>query len=255
MTDDDTDVHREKMVRRKEAFDARKARATIEKGLIVVNTGNGKGKTTAALGIAFRALGHGMKVGIVQFIKGAIATGEAALVARLGLPIAMHTLGDGFTWNTQDRDRDVATARRGWEQAVSLLRDPSFGVVILDELNVVVELRLSAARRGARRAEGEAAGAARRRHRAQREAGADRTGRPGDGDEAREASVSGAGREAATGDRVLMETSAKPSIVLVGHGSRDPQATAEFRRVVAGLAALDPERDRRVRLPRVRASR
>ena len=138
MTDDDEGVHREKMVRRKEAFDARKARATIEKGLIVVNTGNGKGKTTAALGLAFRALGHGMKVGIVQFIKGAIATGEAALVARLGLPITMHTLGDGFTWNTQDRDRDVSTARRGWEQALTLLRDPSFGVVILDELNVVL---------------------------------------------------------------------------------------------------------------------
>jgi cob(I)alamin adenosyltransferase len=130
--------HRDAKARQKEAFDARKARATIEKGLVIVNTGNGKGKTTAALGLAFRALGHGMKVGIVQFIKGAIATGEAALIGRLGLPIEIHTLGEGFTWNTQDRDRDVAAARRGWEQAVKLLRDPSYGVVILDELNVVV---------------------------------------------------------------------------------------------------------------------
>jgi cob(I)alamin adenosyltransferase len=138
MIDETSEEHREKAVRRKEAFDARKAKATLEKGLIVVNTGNGKGKTTAALGLAFRALGHGMKVGIVQFIKGAIATGEAALVTRLGLPIEMHTLGEGFTWNTQDREGDVATARRGWEQAVKLLRDPSFGVVILDELNIVV---------------------------------------------------------------------------------------------------------------------
>src|ERR1700735_4120493 len=138
MNQEDNEQHRQRMIRQKEAFEARKARAPEEKGLIVVNTGNGKGKTTAALGLAFRALGHGMKVGIVQFIKGAIATGEAALGPRAGLPITMHTLGDGFTWNTQDRDRDVATARRGWEQAVALLRDPSFGLVILDELNVVV---------------------------------------------------------------------------------------------------------------------
>jgi cob(I)alamin adenosyltransferase len=126
------------MTRRKEAFEERKARATIEKGLVIVNTGAGKGKTTAALGLAFRALGQGMKVGIVQFIKGAIPTGEAALVRRLELPIEMHTMGDGFTWNTQDRERDIASARVAWEKAVSLLRDPSFGVIVLDELNVVL---------------------------------------------------------------------------------------------------------------------
>ena len=79
-----------------------------------------------------------MKVGIVQFIKGAIPTGEAALVKRLGLPIEMYTLGDGFTWNTQNREQDIATARRTWEQAVTLLRDPSFDMVILDELNIVL---------------------------------------------------------------------------------------------------------------------
>jgi cob(I)alamin adenosyltransferase len=79
-----------------------------------------------------------MKVGIVQFIKGAIPTGEAALVKRLGLPIEMYTMGDGFTWNTQNREQDIATARRTWEQAVTLLRDPSFDMVILDELNIVL---------------------------------------------------------------------------------------------------------------------
>src|SRR5436305_6742181 len=114
------EVHREKAARRKEAFEKRKAQATQEKGLIIVNTGAGKGKTTAALGLAFRALGHGLKVGIVQFIKGAIPTGEAALAHRLELPVELHTLGDGFTWNTQDRQKDIASARRGWEKAVAL---------------------------------------------------------------------------------------------------------------------------------------
>jgi cob(I)alamin adenosyltransferase len=132
------ELHQQRMMRRKKAFEARKARATREKGLLLVHTGAGKGKTTAALGLAFRALGQGLKVGIVQFIKGAIPTGEAALVRRLNLPIEMHTLGDGFTWNTQDRDKDIASARKAWEQAVALLRDESFGLVILDELNVVL---------------------------------------------------------------------------------------------------------------------
>jgi len=133
-------AHKEKMQRRDQAFEERQAKATLEKGLLIVNTGAGKGKTTAALGIAFRALGQEMKVGIVQFIKGAIATGEAALVEKLGLPIEIHTLGEGFTWKTQDLARDKATARVGWEKAVQLLRDPSFDVVILDELNVVLKL-------------------------------------------------------------------------------------------------------------------
>src|SRR5436305_9010078 len=118
------EVHREKAARRKEAFEKRKAQATQEKGLIIVNTGSGKGKTTAALGLAFRALGQGMKVGIVQFIKGAIPTGEAVLVYKLQLPIEMYTVGDGFTWNTQNREQDIATARHAWQQAVTLLRDP-----------------------------------------------------------------------------------------------------------------------------------
>jgi cob(I)alamin adenosyltransferase len=138
MTPDENELHRQRMVRQKEAFEARKARATEEKGLLIVHTGAGKGKTTAALGLAFRALGQGLKVGIVQFIKGAIPTGEAALAARLAPMLEMHTMGDGFTWNTQDREQDIASARKAWDKAVALLRDESFGLVILDELNVVI---------------------------------------------------------------------------------------------------------------------
>jgi cob(I)alamin adenosyltransferase len=139
MTTDD-ELHRQRMARQKEAFEQRKAQATREKGLLIVHTGAGKGKTTAALGLAFRALGQGLKVGVVQFIKGAIPTGEAALAARLAdMGLEMHTMGDGFTWNTQDRVQDTASARRAWERAVALLRDPSFGLVILDELNLVVK--------------------------------------------------------------------------------------------------------------------
>jgi cob(I)alamin adenosyltransferase len=135
----DNTRHKEQKIRHQQAFEERKARATLEKGLIIVNTGAGKGKTTAALGLAFRALGQGLKVGIVQFIKGAIPTGEATLVKKLNLPVEMHTMGDGFTWNTQDRDKDIASARRAWIRAVSLLRDDSFGLIILDELNIVLK--------------------------------------------------------------------------------------------------------------------
>src|SRR5207237_5457722 len=112
ITMDNEKLHKEKAMRRKDAFEKRKAQATLEKGLLIVHTGAAKGKTTAALGLAFRALGQGLKVGIVQFIKGAIPTGEASLVKRLNLPIEMHTMGDGFTWNTQDRTQDIASARK-----------------------------------------------------------------------------------------------------------------------------------------------
>jgi cob(I)alamin adenosyltransferase len=130
--------HRQKMARRKEAHDRKLAAATREKGLIIVHTGAGKGKTTAALGLVFRALGQGMKVGVVQFTKGAIATGEAALAKRLAPQLEWHTLGEGFTWDTQDRERDVAAARRAWQTACALLRDPAFDLVVLDELNIVL---------------------------------------------------------------------------------------------------------------------
>ncbi len=138
MDQNENELHQQRMIRQKEAFEARKAQATQEKGLLIVHTGAGKGKTTAALGVAFRALGQGLKVGIVQFIKGAIPTGEAALAARLSPALEMHTMGDGFTWNTQDRDQDMASARKAWNKAVSLLHDESFDLIILDELNVVL---------------------------------------------------------------------------------------------------------------------
>lgn len=138
MSEDINEQHRQKMGRLKEAHDRRMAAATREKGLILVHTGAGKGKTTAALGMVFRALGHGMKVGVVQFTKGAIATGEAALAQRLAPQLEWYTLGEGFTWDTQDRERDVAAARRAWQTAIGLLRDPSFDLIVLDELNIVL---------------------------------------------------------------------------------------------------------------------
>ncbi len=141
MTDEDNDrdeQHKERMARLKEAHDARLAQATREKGLIIVNTGAGKGKSSAAFGVVARALGHGKRVGIIQFIKGAIATGEAAFFGRLAPQVTMKTLGEGFTWDTQDRSRDIETARKGWQEAVTMLRDPSYDLVVLDELNIVL---------------------------------------------------------------------------------------------------------------------
>lgn len=131
--------HAEQMRRRKASYDTRKAAATREKGLIIVNTGAGKGKTSAALGMVFRALGHGMRVGVVQFTKGAIETGEAALAKRLEGLIDFYTLGEGYTWETQDRGRDTAVAGKAWERARALLEDPRYQIVVLDELNIVLK--------------------------------------------------------------------------------------------------------------------
>lgn len=131
--------HAEQMRRRKASYDARKAAATREKGLIIVHTGTGKGKTSAALGMVFRALGHGMRVGVVQFTKGAIETGEAAFARKLEGRIDFYTLGEGYTWETQDRQRDAAVARKAWEQARDLIEDPRYQIVVLDELNIVLK--------------------------------------------------------------------------------------------------------------------
>jgi cob(I)alamin adenosyltransferase len=130
--------HKLKMQRRKAAHDRKVAAATQEKGLIIVNTGAGKGKTTASLGLVFRALGHGMKVGVVQFTKGATVSGEAMLAKKLAPQLEWYTLGEGFTWDTQDRSRDMAHARLAWETAVRLMRDPAFDLIVLDELNIVL---------------------------------------------------------------------------------------------------------------------
>jgi cob(I)alamin adenosyltransferase len=142
MTEDTNQQHKEKMVRLNEIKDKQLAEANIEKGLIIVHTGAGKGKSTASFGMAIRSVGQGMKVAIVQFIKGAIPTGEGAFIAKiaeLGFPIEMHTLGEGFTWKTQDRERDIATAAKGWAKAVELMRDPSVDLLILDELNIATK--------------------------------------------------------------------------------------------------------------------
>jgi cob(I)alamin adenosyltransferase len=130
--------HRAKMAKRKAVQDAEVAGKTIEKGLLIVHTGTGKGKSTAAFGLALRMLGHGHRVGVVQFIKGAWHTAERDAFAAFGDRVSWHTMGEGFTWETQDLARDVAAAERAWGKAVELMRDQSFGLVILDELNIAL---------------------------------------------------------------------------------------------------------------------
>jgi cob(I)alamin adenosyltransferase len=130
--------HRAKMARRKAVQDAEVAGKTIEKGLLIVHTGPGKGKSTAAFGLALRMLGHGRRVGVVQFIKGAWSTGERTVLERFGDLVEWHSMGEGFTWETQDRARDVAAATRAWAQAQALLRRKDVALVVLDELNVAL---------------------------------------------------------------------------------------------------------------------
>jgi cob(I)alamin adenosyltransferase len=130
--------HRAKMAKRKAVQDAEVAGKTVEKGLLIVHTGPGKGKSTAAFGLALRMLGRGHRVGVVQFIKGAWHTGERDAFAAFGDRVSWHTMGEGFTWETQDLARDVAAAERAWSKAVELMNDPSLGLVILDELNIAL---------------------------------------------------------------------------------------------------------------------
>jgi len=130
--------HRAKMAKRKAVQDAEVAGKTIEKGLLIVHTGPGKGKSTAAFGLALRMLGRGARVGVVQFIKGAWHTAERDALAKFGEQIAWHTMGEGFTWETQDRARDILAAERAWSKACELLIDASFKLVILDELNIAL---------------------------------------------------------------------------------------------------------------------
>jgi cob(I)alamin adenosyltransferase len=134
----DHDRHRAKMAKRKAAQDAEVAGKTIEKGLLIVHTGTGKGKSTAAFGLALRMLGRGRRVGVVQFIKGAWHTAERDALARFGDQLVWHTMGEGFTWETQDRTRDVAAAERAFAKARELIDDPSFGMIVLDELNIAL---------------------------------------------------------------------------------------------------------------------
>lgn len=133
--------HRQRMERKKAVIDAKIAAADKEIGIIIVNTGNGKGKSSSAFGMVARALGHGMKVGVVQFIKGAMSTGEEKFLRRFPDEVRFHAMGEGYTWETQDRERDIAKASAAWEQARQFLRDPDIGMVVLDELNIALKYR------------------------------------------------------------------------------------------------------------------
>lgn len=130
--------HARLIARRKAGYEHKQARATGEKGLLIVFTGPGKGKTTAALGMALRAIGHGMRVGIVQFIKGGQDSAERAVLSGFE-NVDFRVIGDGFTWLTQNREQDIATAERAWAEAERMIRDPRYALVILDELNLVLK--------------------------------------------------------------------------------------------------------------------
>jgi len=130
--------HRAKAAKRKAVQDAEVAGKTVEKGLLIVHTGSGKGKSTAAFGLALRMLGRGKRIGVVQFIKGAWHTAERDALARFGQQVAWFTMGEGFTWETQDLARDIAAAEKAWAKALELIADPSFALVILDELNIAL---------------------------------------------------------------------------------------------------------------------
>src|SRR5882762_5577034 len=131
-------LHREKMERRQAARRKVLATKTEERGLLIVHTGAGKGKSTAAFGMVLRCLGHGMRVGVVQFVKGAWGTGERDVLAKFPELVTCRAMGEGFTWDTQDRERDIAAARAAWEMAKEMIADPSYRLVLLDELNIVL---------------------------------------------------------------------------------------------------------------------
>ncbi len=136
--DKEAERHKAKMANRKAIQDAEVAGKTVEKGLLVVHTGKGKGKSTAAFGLMLRALGRGFRCGVVQFGKGAWQSGERAAIERFGDQVEWHTLGEGFTWETQDRARDVAAAERAWAATERLMADPAIRLIVLDELNIAL---------------------------------------------------------------------------------------------------------------------
>jgi cob(I)alamin adenosyltransferase len=130
--------YRERAQRKKELIDRRIARATIERGVVVVNTGNGKGKSSSGFGMLARSLGHGLHCGVVQFIKGSFSTGEEAFFRRFDDLVDYHVMGDGYTWETQDRERDIAAASAAWAVARAMLENPDLDFVLLDELNIAL---------------------------------------------------------------------------------------------------------------------
>ena len=134
----DPEAHKRMTQRHKEGFEKKKAAAQLEKGLLIVNTGTGKGKSTAAFGMGIRVLGHGWRLGVVQFIKGALDSAERRFLGAQP-NCDFQVVGNGYTWNTQDREADMATARKGWAEALRMIADPDYRMVILDELNVVLK--------------------------------------------------------------------------------------------------------------------
>jgi cob(I)alamin adenosyltransferase len=138
ITNAESERHRAKMAKRKAVQDAEVAEKRSEKGLLMVHTGTGKGKSTAALGLALRMLGRGRRVGVVQFIKGAWHSAERDALAHFGDLVSWHTMGEGFTWETQDLKRDIAAAERAWNKAIELMGDPTCALLILDELNIAL---------------------------------------------------------------------------------------------------------------------
>ena len=139
MTEDiDAVRHHDKMAKKKAARDKIMAGKTIERGLLIVHTGKGKGKSTAAFGMVFRHIGHGMRAGVIQFVKGSWGTGERTVLEKFPELVTIKAMGEGFTWETQDINRDIAHARAGWEEAKRMIADPSYKMVMLDELNIVL---------------------------------------------------------------------------------------------------------------------
>lgn len=130
--------HRERMQRKKELVDRKIARATIERGVLVVNTGNGKGKSSSGFGMLARSLGHGFRCGVVQFIKGSFSTGEEAFFRRFPDELDYHVMGEGYTWETQDKARDIQAAQAAWQVAANMLTDTTLDFVLLDELNIAL---------------------------------------------------------------------------------------------------------------------
>lgn len=134
----DPDTHKRQAEKRNQGYEKKQARATQEKGLLIVNTGTGKGKSTAAFGMGLRAVGHGMKLGVVQFIKGAMETAEREVFRRFD-NVDFKAIGGGFTWKTQDLEQDKATAEKAWAEAERMINDPGYDMVILDEINVILK--------------------------------------------------------------------------------------------------------------------
>jgi cob(I)alamin adenosyltransferase len=142
MTDfDKAERHKKRMQRHKDVVDEKIKQADQDKGLLLCITGNGKGKSSSGFGMVARALGHGMKVGVVQFIKGAFSTGEERFFRRFPEEVSYHVVGDGFTWETQNLEQDMASAEKGWAICQQLLADPEIDVVLFDELNIVLKMK------------------------------------------------------------------------------------------------------------------